>query len=200
MSIKPIPTFKYERMLACQGYQRIAGTDEAGCGALAGPVVAGAVILPLNSRIGGIRDSKLLRESQREELYAFITSRAVAWSIGSASVEEIYTLGIRQANYLAIRRAVEALSEIDYVLVDAWTIPNLSCPQKGIIRGDQSIKSIAAASIIAKVTRDRMMKVLSEQYPEYGFEKHKGYGTVSHKKAIHIHGPCAIHRLNFHSS
>jgi ribonuclease HII len=198
MSIKSIPTFKYERMLAGQGYRRIAGTDEAGCGALAGPVVAGAVILPLNSRIGGIRDSKLLRESQREELYAFITSRAVAWSIGSASVEEIYTLGIRQANYLAMSRAVEALSGVDYVLVDAWTIPGLSCPQKGIIRGDQSIKSIAAASIIAKVTRDRMMKALSEQYPEYGFETHKGYGTVSHKKAIHIHGASPVHRLNFH--
>ena len=198
MSIKPMPTFKYERMLAGQGYQRIAGTDEAGCGALAGPVVAGAVILPLNSRIVGIRDSKLLRESQREELYTFITARAVAWNIGSASVEEIYTLGIRQANYLAMRRAVEALSDIDYVLVDAWTILNLLCPQKGIIRGDQSIKSIAAASIIAKVTRDRLMKTFSQHYPGYGFEKHKGYGTVSHKKAIYIHGPSPIHRLNFH--
>ena len=162
-------------------------------------MVAGAVILPLNCRIKGIRDSKLLRESQREELYTLITQQASAWSSGSASVEEIQTLGIRQANYLAMRRAVEVLSEgVDYVLVDAWTIPNLSFPQKGIIRGDQSIKSIAAASIIAKVTRDRLMKILSQTYPEYGFQKHKGYGTIFHKQAITVHGPSPIHRLNFH--
>ncbi|MBI2473400.1 ribonuclease HII [Candidatus Uhrbacteria bacterium] len=198
MSIKTVPTFKYERMLAGHGYRRIVGVDEAGCGALAGPVVAGAVILPLNSRIGGLRDSKLLSESQREELYTLITARAVAWSIGSASVDEIYALGIRQANYLAMRRAVEDLSGIDYALVDAWTIPDLSCPQKGIIRGDQSVKSIAASSIIAKVTRDRLMKTLSQQYPGYGFEKHKGYGTIEHKQAISLQGLCDIHRLNFH--
>jgi len=197
MSTKSNPTFRFERELFAQGYKMIVGVDEAGCGALAGPVVAGAVIFPLDSRIGDVRDSKLLTEKIREELYPLIIDRSVAWAVGSASVEEIFEMGIRQANYLAMRRAVEMIAEADYALVDAWTIPHLRIPQRGIIRGDRHVKSIAAASVIAKVTRDRQMVRFHEHYPEYGFMKHKGYGTKEHLEAIAVHGPCSIHRLGY---
>lgn len=180
-----------------EGFERIVGVDEAGCGALAGPVVAAAVILPLDSRIGGIRDSKLLDERRREELYAVILERASAWSVGVVSVEEIAVLNIRGANLLAMRRAVEAIESVEYVLVDAWTIPRISIPQRGIIRGDLTVKSIAAASVIAKVMRDRMMRELAQEFSQYGFEIHKGYGTKSHREAIAVHGPCPHHRVAF---
>ena len=197
MSIKSPPTFKIERELLAQGYERIVGVDEAGCGALAGPVVAAAVILPMDSRIGAIRDSKLLDERRREELYPLIVDRAVAWSVGIASVEEIAVLNIRGANLLAMRRAVEVIEDVDYVLVDAWTIPGITIPQRGIVRGDLTVKSIAGASIIAKVTRDRMMRELAQEFPHYGFEIHKGYGTKRHREAILAHGPCLHHRLSY---
>ncbi len=222
-----------------RGFQRIVGVDEAGCGALAGPVVAAAVMLPTDSRIGALRDSKLLGARLREELYALIVERAVAWSVGVASVEEIARFNIRGADLLAMRRAVEAVDEqlcpiplrstwssfrrrsqsyggqvegqvghycsgsvrsIDYVLVDAWTIPGVTIPQRGIIRGDLTVKSIAAASVIAKVTRDRLMAELAREFPAYGFEVHKGYATKAHRVAIAIHGPCPHHRLQFLSS
>lgn len=186
-----------ERTLLAQGFQRIVGVDEAGCGALAGPVVAAAVILPTGSRIGGIRDSKLLDERRREALYPVIVERALAWAVGIASVEEIATLNIRGANLLAMRRAVEAIESVEYVLVDAWTIPGITVPQRGIIRGDLYVKSIAAASVIAKVTRDRLMAELSREFPQYGFQTHKGYGTKKHKQALAQHGPCPHHRLSF---
>lgn len=213
MSTKSPPTFRVERELAARGFRRIVGVDEAGCGALAGPVVAAAVILPMDSRIGGIRDSKLLNERRREELYPLIVERAVAYGIGIASVEEIASLNIRGANLLAMRRAVEALNDrlcpvgqnrsdsmvqvIDYVLVDAWTIPGITIPQRGIIRGDLTVKSIAAASVIAKVTRDRLMRELAQEFPQYGFEIHKGYGTKRHREAILTYGPCPHHRSSF---
>src|SRR3989339_1808187 len=206
MSIKSPPTFKIERELLAQGFQRIVGVDEAGCGALAGPVVAAAVILPVDSRIGALRDSKLLGERRREELYPLIIERAVAWSVGMASVDEIERLNIRGANLLAMRRAVEAMDDqlcpigqnrIDYVLVDAWTIPGVMVPQRGIIRGDLKVKSIAAASVIAKVTRDRLMVELAREFPVYGFEVHKGYATNVHRTAIALHGPCPHHRLSY---
>ncbi|MBI4435762.1 ribonuclease HII [Candidatus Uhrbacteria bacterium] len=197
MSTKSPPTFKIERELLAQGFQRIVGVDEAGCGALAGPVVASAVILPMDSRIGALRDSKLLSERQREELYPLIVERAVAWSVGMASVEEIARLNIRGANLLAMRRAVEELESIDYLLVDAWTIPGVTVPQRGIIRGDLKVKSIAAASVIAKVTRDRLMIELAREFPVYGFEVHKGYATKVHRDAIALHGPCPHHRLSY---
>lgn len=197
MSIKSPPTFKIERELLAQGFQRIVGVDEAGCGALAGPVVAAAVILPVDSRLGALRDSKLLSQRQREELYPRIVERAVAWSVGMASVEEIARLNIRGANLLAMRRAVEGLESIDYVLVDAWTIPGIAIAQRGIIRGDLTVKSIAAASVIAKVTRDRLMSKLACEFPVYGFEIHKGYATKAHRAAIVLHGPCSHHRLGF---
>ena len=197
MSIKSPPTFKIERELLAQGYERIVGVDEAGCGALAGPVVAAAVIFPMDSRIGGVRDSKLLDERRREELYPLIVDRAVAWSVGIASVEEIAVLNIRGANLLAMRRAVEVIEDVDYVLVDAWTIPGITIPQRGIVRGDLTVKSIAGASIIAKVTRDRMMRELAQEFSQYGFEIHKGYGTKRHREAILAHGPCLHHRLSY---
>lgn len=197
MSIKTPPTFCIEREVLAQGYERIVGVDEVGCGALAGPVVAGAVILPLDSRIGALRDSKLLNEQRREELYPFIIARATAYAIGSASVEEIFLLGLRTATLLAMRRAVELIDGVDFALVDAWTIPDVAYPQRGIIRGDLKVKSIAAASIIAKVTRDRIMRELSKKYPEYGFGVHKGYGTRDHLDAIKKFGPCEIHRIGY---
>ncbi|NQV90461.1 ribonuclease HII [Candidatus Uhrbacteria bacterium] len=197
MSIKVPPTFKIERELLTQGYRRIVGVDEAGCGALAGPVVAAAVILPLDSRIGEIQDSKLMNERRREELYPLIVERALAWAVGTASVEEITKLNIRVANLLAMRRAVEEIEDVDYALVDAWTIPGISTPQRGIIKGDRTVKSIAAASVIAKVTRDRIMRELATEFPQYGFEIHKGYGTKIHKEAIVKYGPCLHHRLTY---
>lgn len=192
------PTFQVEKSLWKAGFRLIAGVDEAGCGALAGPVVAGAAILPFDSRLGMIRDSKLLSPEAREELVPLIQERAIAWGVGSASVEEISVLNIRQAGLLAMRRAVEALAkQPDHLLVDAWTIPGLELPQRGIIKGDRLVKSIAAASILAKVTRDRIMADLAKTYPAYGFEIHKGYGTALHQTAIKKHGPCSAHRLTY---
>lgn len=192
-----LPTFHAERALIAQGFGAIVGVDEVGCGALAGPVMAGAVILPLDSRLGNVRDSKLLSPQAREALYPFIIDRAKAWAVGSASVDEIGKLGLRAATLLAMRRAVEGIPKVDYVLVDAWTIPGLSVPQRGIIRGDLTIKSIAAASIVAKVTRDRLMVELAGQFPAYGFDVHKGYATKAHRAAIRAHGPCEHHRMSY---
>jgi ribonuclease HII len=191
------PTFHRERELIGQGYRMIVGVDEVGSGALAGPVFAGAVVLPLDSRLGGIRDSKLLSAAAREDLYPLIIERAAAWAVGSATVEEIHAVGIRQATLLAMRRAVESIAGADYVLVDAWKIPGISLPQNGIIRGDRFVKSIAAASIVAKVERDRVMAALAEVYPQYGFEVHKGYATSTHRAAIKEHGACPIHRVGY---
>ncbi len=191
------PSFSAERELIAQGFRAIVGVDEAGCGALAGPLVAGAVILPLDSRLGLLRDSKLLSPQQRDGLYDVLIERCVAWAVGSASVEEILELGIRQSNLLAMRRAVEKIPQADFVLVDAWKIPGISQPQRGIIRGDLTVKSIAAGSIVAKVTRDRIMIEYASQYPGYGFEIHKGYATAAHKQAISERGPCPIHRTGW---
>lgn len=191
------PTFQMERELLAQGYRAIVGVDEAGCGALAGPLVAGAVIFPLDSRLGDVRDSKLIQEEERDALYDLVIARATAWATGSVSVEEIMALGLRKANLLAMKRAVDGIAGADYVLVDAWTIPGITLPQRGIVRGDRTVKSIAAASVIAKVTRDRVMRELALQYPAYGFEIHKGYATEMHRNAIKEHGPCAAHRLTY---
>jgi len=192
-----IPTFFHERQLFAQGYRVIVGVDEVGCGALAGPVLAGAVVLPFDSRLGAIRDSKMLSAQQREKLSEQIVTCASFWAIGSASVEEITQLNVRQASLLAMRRAVEQISNADFVLVDAWKIPGVDLPQRNIIRGDVQIKSIAAASIIAKVTRDRLMRIYAEQFPQYGFNVHKGYATERHRTAINQHGPCPIHRIGY---
>ncbi len=175
----------------------IVGVDEAGSGSLAGPLVAGAAVVSVDSRMAGLRDSKLMTPAAREEMYAEIVEGATAWAVGSVSVEEIAALGLRPANLLAMRRAVEGIAGADYALVDAWTIPGLAIPQRGIVHGDRLVKSIAAASIVAKVTRDRMMVELSKRFPEYGFEVHKGYATKAHLEAIGLHGPCEIHRMGY---
>lgn len=197
MSIKKSPTFKEERTLLEAGYTAIVGVDEAGCGALAGPVVAAAVIFPLNSRLSKVKDSKLLSSDLRDELYELIMTKAEAVGVAQASVDEISRLNIRQATFLAMRRAIDQIKHADYVLVDGWMLPDLVLPQKRIIKGDRTVKSIAAASIIAKVTRDKMMVKYAQEYPEYGFEQHKGYGTERHQSAIKEHGACQIHRTTF---
>lgn len=192
------PTFKQERALLAEGYTLFAGIDEVGCGCLAGPVHAAAVILPLNSRLGLIRDSKTLNEKQRETLFEKIQERATAWAIASATVEEIDALNIRQAAFLAMRRAIERLSvQPEMILADGFMIPGINIPCRRFIKGDRYVKSIAAASILAKVTRDREMKVLDQTYPGYGFGIHKGYGTKMHQAALDKLGACMIHRKSF---
>jgi len=192
------PSFKFERSLLAEGFTIFAGVDEVGCGCLAGPVHAAAVILPLNSRLGMIRDSKTLNEAQKNKLEILIKERASAWAVGSASVEEIDALNIRQAAFLAMRRAIEALSiKPEVILSDGFMIPGLAIPCRRIIKGDRYVKSIAAASIIAKVTRDREMDELDQTYPGYGFAEHKGYGTKQHQSALNTLGPCAIHRRSY---
>lgn len=191
------PTFQHERALFHQGFRLIVGVDEVGSGALAGPVLAGAVVLPFNSRLGAIADSKLLTAREREVVCVQIQERATAWAVGRASVEEINRLGIRPATLLAMKRAVEQIPHADFVLVDAWTIPEITIKQRGIIRGDRTVKSIAAGSIVAKVARDQEMSELAERYPVYGFDQHKGYGTLAHKRALRQYGACVMHRQHY---
>jgi ribonuclease HII len=191
------PTFHFERELAALGYKAVVGVDEVGCGALAGPVVAGAVILSQPFRLAGVRDSKLLTTAARRRLAVEIKKQARVHALGEASVEEINQLGIRRATFLAMRRALDKIGEIDFVLVDAWQIPGLPFQQRGVIRGDRLIKSIAAASIIAKVYRDGLMDRLAEEFPQYGFNDHKGYSTEFHLAAIKEHGPCPLHRTSW---
>lgn len=193
-----LPTFKEERELLVRGITLVAGLDEVGCGCWAGAVYAGAVILPLNSGIGLIRDSKTLSADQRLRVAERIKEEATAWAIGQASPQEVDELNIRKAGALAMRRAIEALSVTpQFALIDAFHIPGLAIPQKSIIRGDLHVKSIAAASVIAKVARDTEMELLDAQYPGYGFARHKGYGTKEHQAALSKLGPSPIHRLSY---
>jgi ribonuclease HII len=192
------PTFIEERALLARGFSLVAGTDEAGCGCWAGPVYAAAVILPLDSRIGLIRDSKTLSLAQRTTVAEQIRKVATSWAVGTASAEEIDELNIRRAGALAMRRAIEGLPvKPDFVLIDAFLIPGLGIPSKGIVRGDSKVKSIAAASIIAKVARDLHMHEMEQAYPGYGFANHKGYGTKEHQEALSRLGPCAEHRKSY---
>lgn len=192
------PSFKHERALIAEGFSIFAGVDEVGCGCFAGPVYAAAVILPFNSRLGLIRDSKTLSAKQREMLSIKIRERATAWAVGSATVQEIDELNIRQAAFLAMRRAIQSLDvQPQIILSDGFMIPGLSIPCRRVIKGDRYVKSIAAASIIAKVDRDAEMDRLDETYPEYGFAQHKGYGTPQHQKALKRHGATPIHRMSF---
>jgi len=190
---------QYETELWEQGFQLIAGVDEAGMAPLAGPVVAGAVILPLRYKLRGLDDSKkILDHAKREEMAAQIKSDALCWATGRAEVEEIDELNIYHAGLLAMRRAVEGLHlKPDFVLVDARKIPQCPAPQRGIIRGDTLSASIAAASIIAKTTRDAHMRELDRQYPGYGLAAHKGYGTPAHYRALNTLGVLPIHRRSF---
>ena len=176
----------------------IAGVDEAGRGPLAGPVIAAAVILDPNNPIDGLNDSKKLTEKQREYLFDIIKERALAWAVGRAEADEIDRINILQATMLAMQRAVENLkTPPTLALIDGNRAPFLMCEAKAIIRGDETEPAISAASIIAKVTRDREMLLLAEQYPQYGFAKHKGYPTKDHMLALENHGPCKIHRRSY---
>ena len=192
------PTQEFERVARLCGYRRIAGIDEAGRGPLAGPVVAAAVVLQTRCRLLGINDSKQLSAKDREEVYAAILEQAVAVGIGSADVAEIDQLNILTATRLAMRRAIDQLTPPpDYLLIDAVVLPGLKVPTRPIIKGDSLSVSIAAASILAKVTRDRLMARYHETFPEYGFLSHKGYGTAEHLERLARHGPCSIHRRTF---
>ena len=176
----------------------IVGVDEAGRGPLAGPVVAGAVILDPTRRIKGLRDSKLVPPAERERLADEIRKYAIAWSIGSADVDEIDRLNILQATMLAMRRAVEALGVVPgEALVDGDRCPQLACPTYPIIKGDRYVAVISAASIIAKTQRDALLVLFDVEYPGYGFARNKGYGTPDHLAALDRQGPCAIHRRSF---
>ncbi len=189
---------KYESELWARGFALVAGVDEAGVGPLAGPVVAGAVTLPRDYKLRELDDSKRLDEATRERLARQIKQDAVAWAIGVAGVEEIDRLNIYHASLLAMRRAVESLSaKPDFILVDARAIPDCATPQRGIIRGDSLSASIAAASIIAKTTRDAMMTELDRQYPGYGLAAHKGYPTRRHVDALRELGASPIHRRGY---
>lgn len=188
-----------ENELYNDGAKKICGIDEAGRGPLAGPVVVAAVILPKDSMIEGINDSKKVSEKKREKLYDEITNNAIAWGVGIIDEKEIDNINILNATKKGLTTALKELSEKpDIILVDALTgIDTLGIPYKSIIKGDAKSYSIAAASIIAKVTRDRIMRQWNEIYPEYGFEKHKGYGTSSHIAVIKEKGICPIHRKTF---
>ena len=186
----------FEKQYHDRGY--IAGIDEAGRGPLAGPVVAAAVILPEDAFLMYLDDSKKVTEKRREVLFDQIRESAVSYGIGMASPERIDAINILQATYEAMRQAIAALDPAPAILLnDAVTIPEVGIAQVPIIKGDSKSVSIAAASILAKVTRDRMMKELDTVYPEYGFAKHKGYGTADHIAAIRKYGLCPIHRRSF---
>jgi ribonuclease HII len=180
------------------GFYRVAGCDEVGRGCLAGPVVAGAVILDPESHIPGLADSKTITAAERERLHGLITRKALAWSVAWADPEEIDTINIHQASLQAMRRAVLAIAPLpDIVLVDAFRIPDLDIAQRGVLHGDRKCAAIAAASIVAKVTRDRQMMTFHERDPRYGYDRHKGYATAEHRAAVERYGYSALHRRSF---
>ena len=189
---------EFEKEAAAKGYKAVCGVDEAGRGPLAGPVCAAAVILPENTIIEGVNDSKKLSEKKREALFDVIKEQALSYSIAFASVEEIEEMNILNATMLAMKRAVEGLDvKADYAMIDGNRLPNLDIDSEFIIKGDAKSMSIACASILAKVSRDRLLYKYAEEFPEYSFDKHKGYGTKLHVEALKKYGPCKYHRLSF---
>ena len=193
-----IDMWKFEDEAAEKGYHVICGVDEAGRGPLAGPVCAAAVILPLHLEIPGLNDSKKLTDKKRRELFPIICEKALAYGIAFADEKEIDEINILQATFLAMKRAVEKLSvKPDHILVDGNKVPDFGISAQYVVKGDSLSASIAAASVLAKVTRDDLMLELAEKYPEYSFEIHKGYGTKAHYAALTEHGPSAVHRLSF---
>ncbi len=193
-----MPSYEYEERLYNEGYIAVCGCDEAGRGPLCGPVVAAAVILPRGLVIEGLDDSKKLSEKKREKLYAEIIEKALAYCIAEASPEEIDEYNILNASMLAMRRAVEGLSvRADYALIDGNCSRGFAIPTETVVKGDSKSYSIAAASILAKVTRDRGCVELDRLYPEYGIAKHKGYPTKEHMDAVRKYGPAPIHRRSF---
>ncbi|MBR3849224.1 MAG: ribonuclease HII [Oscillospiraceae bacterium] len=190
--------WKIERSLFDTGVRTICGVDEAGRGPLAGPVCAAAVILPSGLVIDGLDDSKKLTEAKREALFPVICEQALAYGIGFADEKEIDEINILQATFAAMRRAIAQLSgKPELALVDGNRAADFGLPVQTVVKGDSLSANIAAASVLAKVTRDRYMKELAVQYPEYGFEIHKGYGTKRHYEALREHGPCPAHRRTF---
>lgn len=189
---------QYENEVKGKGFKYVCGVDEAGRGPLAGPVCAAAVILHDNQIIEGVNDSKKLSEKKREVLFDIIKEQALAYSIAFATVEEIEEMNILNATMLAMKRAVEGLEvKADYALIDGNRLPSVDIPCEYVIKGDAKSMSIAAASILAKVSRDRLCYEYAQKYPQYGFDKHKGYGTKLHKEALLQYGPCEIHRMSF---
>ena len=192
------PSLQYELPLWASGSLLVAGIDEAGRGPLAGPVAAGACILPADHDILYLNDSKKLSAKKRDMLFDQIKEEALAWSVGLVDPARIDEINILKATYEAMRLAVRELKVKPTVLVnDAVVIPGVNIPQVPVVKGDAKCISIAAASILAKVTRDRIMEEMDEKYPQYGFAKHKGYGTKDHMEAIRKYGPCPIHRRSF---
>jgi len=189
----------FERSAHQGGACRVAGLDEVGRGPLAGPVVAAAVVFPEGLLIPGVTDSKQLTEGQREQFYTLIIDAAVAYGIGIVDERTIDKVNIREASIIAMERALEAITPApDHLLIDGnFILPRVSIPQKAIIKGDCRSHSIAAASILAKVTRDRLMRDLHERFPRYNFQKHKGYCTAEHLALLKQHGPCEAHRKSF---
>lgn len=190
--------YTYEHNAYLRGFTAVCGIDEAGRGPLAGPVCAAAVLLPEGLVIDGLNDSKKLSEKKRDLLFPVIEENALAFGIGFADEKEIDEINILQATFLAMRRAFDAMQRrCDYVLVDGNRMPPMPVPGETVVKGDAKSPSIAAASILAKVSRDRVMLEYAKQYPEYQFEKHKGYGTKAHVEALHAFGPSPIHRRTF---
>ncbi len=194
-----MPDLSLELALHARGLLRIAGIDEAGRGPLAGPVAAAAVILPPGFRADGLDDSKKISARKREALFEILTADSqVIWAVATAEREEIDRLNILRATHLAMRRATEALAEKpDHCLIDGLPVRDFPLPYDAIVKGDGKSLSIAAASIIAKVTRDRIMRGLDQEFPQFGFAKHQGYGTKMHLEALRTHGPCRHHRRSF---
>ncbi len=190
--------WEIEESLYSDGLNVICGVDEAGRGPLAGPVYAAAVILPPNLEIPGLTDSKKLSDKKRRELFPVIQEQAVAYGIGSASEQEIDEINILQATFLAMRRALAQLTVTpDLVLIDGNRETDFGLPVKTVVKGDSLSANIAAASVLAKVSRDDWMLEMAKQYPQFGFEIHKGYPTRAHYDALRAHGPCPIHRMSF---
>ncbi len=192
-----MPSFEYETQARQNGYKLICGVDEAGRGPLAGPVYAAAVILPDNIEINGLDDSKKLSEKKREQLYDIITEKAVDYCIAFASVEEIEEYNILNATMLAMKRAVQGLKNCDMAIIDGNRMPELDIFTQALIKGDQKSYSVAAASILAKVSRDRLLIKMDDEFPQYNFKKHKGYGTKEHIDNIKKYGACKYHRPSF---
>ena len=190
--------WEIENSIHSEGYEIICGVDEAGRGPLAGPVCAAAVILPMGLEIPGLTDSKKLTDKKRRELFPVIKEQAVAYGIGLASHEEIDEINILQATYLAMERALAQLSvKPEIALIDGNRAKDFGMPVRTVVKGDSLSANIAAASVLAKVTRDNLMLEMAEEYPEYSFDVHKGYGTKAHYEALRQHGACAIHRRTF---
>lgn len=192
-------TWEFEDAAYRNGFSAVCGVDEAGRGPLAGPVCAAAVILPPHLEIEGLNDSKKLSEKKREALYSVITEKAAAWAVALVDEKTIDEINILQATYRAMTQAVEGLTvPADFVYIDGNGVPaQLGLPCEAVVGGDAKSPSIAAASVLAKVTRDRLLREYAVQYPAYGFEKHKGYGSRAHYEALLQNGPCPIHRRTF---